>query len=127
MKPVIAVSTGDPFGIGPEISLLAACHSEVRQVCRPLLLGDRHLLLAAARSLRLGATHSAATGLALRPGAFPAAVTEPLSEPEAWPEVSISGFAEMGSKQGADFHVEEWKEGPAFLDMGEVGPAPEPR
>jgi 4-hydroxythreonine-4-phosphate dehydrogenase len=103
MKPIIAVTTGDPFGIGPEIALKAARRPEVLSACRPLLVGDRARLLALDAAL-------AGAGDANAP-ATPAS---------AWPEVSVSGFAEMGSKQGADFHVEDWREGPALLDMGEV-------
>src|SRR5437879_1703089 len=38
--PRIAIATGDPAGIGPEISLKAALDAQVRQMCRPLLVGD---------------------------------------------------------------------------------------
>jgi len=39
-SPRIAISTGDPAGIGPEIALKAALDSRVTAVCRPLLVGD---------------------------------------------------------------------------------------
>lgn len=39
-KPIIAIATGDPAGIGPEISLKAALDSIAREVCRPILVGD---------------------------------------------------------------------------------------
>jgi len=38
--PRIAVATGDPAGIGPEIALKAALDARVRALCRPLLVGD---------------------------------------------------------------------------------------
>ena len=38
--PRIAVATGDPAGIGPEIALKAALDARVKAVCRPLLVGD---------------------------------------------------------------------------------------
>ena len=38
--PRIAIATGDPAGIGPEISLKAALDPAVRQMCVPLLVGD---------------------------------------------------------------------------------------
>jgi 4-hydroxythreonine-4-phosphate dehydrogenase len=38
--PRIAIATGDPAGIGPEIALKAALDSGVRNLCRPLLVGD---------------------------------------------------------------------------------------
>ena len=39
-KPIIAISVGDPAGIGPEISLKAALDPSVRAMARPLLVGD---------------------------------------------------------------------------------------
>ena len=39
-SPKIAISTGDPAGIGPEIALKAALDSRVTALCRPLLVGD---------------------------------------------------------------------------------------
>jgi 4-hydroxythreonine-4-phosphate dehydrogenase len=38
--PRIAIATGDPAGIGPEIALKAAIDPRVRNLCRPLLVGD---------------------------------------------------------------------------------------
>ena len=38
-KPRVAVTVGDPAGIGPEISLKAASHPDVRAVCEPVLYG----------------------------------------------------------------------------------------
>lgn len=39
MKPRVAVTVGDPAGIGPEISLKAASHPDVLAVCEPVLYG----------------------------------------------------------------------------------------
>jgi len=39
--PRIAIASGDPAGIGPEISLKAALDPRVRAICRPVLVGDR--------------------------------------------------------------------------------------
>jgi len=52
--PRIAIATGDPAGIGPEVALKAALDPAVRAICRPLLVGDRGALEA----------HAAACGLA---------------------------------------------------------------
>jgi 4-hydroxythreonine-4-phosphate dehydrogenase len=56
LLPRIAIATGDPAGIGPEIALKAALDARVRKICRPLLFGDRGALEA----------HAAASGLAPR-------------------------------------------------------------
>jgi 4-hydroxythreonine-4-phosphate dehydrogenase len=44
MKPTIAITTGEPAGIGPEISLRAAW--EVRKIILPVLIGDFRMLSA---------------------------------------------------------------------------------
>src|SRR3569623_2201889 len=38
--PIIAIATGDPAGIGPEISMKAALDPGVRALCRPVLFGE---------------------------------------------------------------------------------------
>ncbi|HEU5016930.1 MAG TPA: 4-hydroxythreonine-4-phosphate dehydrogenase PdxA [Pseudolabrys sp.] len=53
-KPRIAIATGDPAGIGPEISLKAALDPAVRAACRPLLVGDPTII----------ARHAKACGMA---------------------------------------------------------------
>jgi 4-hydroxythreonine-4-phosphate dehydrogenase len=52
--PIIAIATGDPAGIGPEISLKAALDPAVRAACRPLLVSDAAVI----------ARHAEACGLA---------------------------------------------------------------
>ncbi|HEX4328827.1 MAG TPA: 4-hydroxythreonine-4-phosphate dehydrogenase PdxA [Burkholderiales bacterium] len=42
--PRIAISIGDPAGIGPEIALKAALSEDVRKLCVPVLVGDRGAL-----------------------------------------------------------------------------------
>ena len=39
-KPKIAIATGDPAGIGPEISLKAALDPAVRAACNPIVVSD---------------------------------------------------------------------------------------
>ncbi|KIL35476.1 hypothetical protein SD71_13210 [Cohnella kolymensis] len=43
-KPIIAVTIGDPAGIGPEISLKALSESNIYEVCRPIVIGDAKVL-----------------------------------------------------------------------------------
>jgi 4-hydroxythreonine-4-phosphate dehydrogenase len=42
--PRVAIATGDPAGIGPEISIKAALDPAVRALCRPLVVGDPDVL-----------------------------------------------------------------------------------
>jgi 4-hydroxythreonine-4-phosphate dehydrogenase len=96
MKPVIAVTTGDPFGVGPEVAIKAAIAPAVLAACRPLLIGDRGHLLRVAREL---------------PGGVG-------SDPAAWPEVSRSPLG-WGTKQGDDILIGSWPSGPAVHDMAD--------
>jgi len=48
-KPVLAVTMGDPAGVGPEITLKALLDSEARQFCRPIVVGDLAMLRQALR------------------------------------------------------------------------------
>ena len=54
-KPIIAIATGDPAGIGPEISLKAALDPAVRAACRPILVGDATILERHAIACRIAA------------------------------------------------------------------------
>jgi 4-hydroxythreonine-4-phosphate dehydrogenase len=41
---IVAIATGDPAGIGPEISLKAALDPAVRAACRPILVSDTRVI-----------------------------------------------------------------------------------
>src|SRR6266702_2326459 len=51
--PRIAVTMGDPAGIGPEVVLKAVAEEEIRRVCIPVIIGDAQLLAHTARTLDL--------------------------------------------------------------------------
>jgi 4-hydroxythreonine-4-phosphate dehydrogenase len=53
--PVIAITMGDPGGIGPEVALKAAAGPMVGRACRPLVVGDIKLLRGVARRLEIPA------------------------------------------------------------------------
>ena len=67
-KPIVAISNGDPSGIGPEIALKAMVSEEVRQAAAPIIIGspevyERDLPLAGAPlEIRLLSSPSEATG-----------------------------------------------------------------
>ncbi|HEY5998831.1 MAG TPA: 4-hydroxythreonine-4-phosphate dehydrogenase PdxA, partial [bacterium] len=52
MKPILAITMGDPAGIGPEIVVQALRSRRLWDACRPVVLGRRPALEAAARRLR---------------------------------------------------------------------------
>lgn len=51
-KPIIAVTMGDPAGIGPEIIIKALADPKIAQQCRPLILGDWGVLQRAQKGRR---------------------------------------------------------------------------
>ncbi|MBQ9223776.1 MAG: 4-hydroxythreonine-4-phosphate dehydrogenase PdxA [Prevotella sp.] len=44
MKPIIAITMGDPAGIGPEIIIKALSLKETYEKCRPLVTGDANIM-----------------------------------------------------------------------------------
>lgn len=64
-RPIIAITIGDPAGIGPEVTAGALAHGRLERVCRPLVVGDAAVLQQAAGFMGVS--------LDLRPAASPAA------------------------------------------------------
>ena len=48
MKPVIAITMGDPAGVGPEVCLRALASEEAARICTPVIFGDASVLRACA-------------------------------------------------------------------------------
>ena len=55
-RPTVAVTMGDPAGIGPEITARALAQREVREVCNPVVLGDPRLMFRAMELVGAGLT-----------------------------------------------------------------------
>ena len=51
--PKIGITIGDPAGIGPEIVVKSLSDQSLIRTCRPVVIGDRTLLVATAKSLGL--------------------------------------------------------------------------
>ena len=54
LKPIVALTLGDPAGIGPEIIVGAWTESIVHEWCRPLVIGHPEILRRAVRLWRTG-------------------------------------------------------------------------
>ncbi len=54
-RPILAITLGDPAGVGPEIIVKALRHAAIYEVCRPLVIGDRRMLARAAEWVSTGA------------------------------------------------------------------------
>src|SRR3989339_152923 len=64
-RPILALTMGDPVGVGPEIIVKALADARIYQVCRPLILGD----LPALERARLALDPALKIHLADRPAA----------------------------------------------------------
>lgn len=53
MKPILAITMGDPAGIGPEIVVRALNHQSTYEQCRPLVTGDAGVMRMAVKALGL--------------------------------------------------------------------------
>ena len=43
-KPIIGITMGDAAGIGPEIIVKALCDPKLYELCKPVVIGDAHML-----------------------------------------------------------------------------------
>src|SRR5688500_8624792 len=53
-RPVLAITMGDPSGIGPEVTVKALAGGELHAICRPLVIGDLAVMQAAAGATGVG-------------------------------------------------------------------------
>ena len=69
-KPVIAITMGDPCGIGPEIIARVVSDETITGICRPVVLGDEEALMRgiAATGVQLGIQR-------VKPGEIPSEIT----------------------------------------------------
>ena len=51
-KPVIAITMGDPAGIGPEVIIKSLSLPEVRNICEPVIIGSAFSMLKTAESIK---------------------------------------------------------------------------
>lgn len=81
VQPLIAITMGDPSGVGPEVILQALADPQLRRCCTPLVLGDLRAMQRAVKvcdsSLQLATVGAAVEALGLPEGAL---ALLPLSE-----------------------------------------------
>ena len=61
--PKIAVTAGDPAGIGPEVCLHLLANPEISQICTPIVFGDRSVLERSAHECGLSMPENVVTSL----------------------------------------------------------------
>lgn len=91
--PRIAVTMGDPAGIGPEVVLKAVAEEEIQRICVPIIIGDAQLLAHTARTLDLQSGYDIVR--------WGEPIPEKLSEPIIFHLDNINGIIEPGVESGA--------------------------
>lgn len=91
--PRIAITMGDPAGIGPEVVLKAVAEEEIRRACSPVIIGDAQMLAHTARTLDLQSGYEI-----VRKGER---LPDQLPEPIIFHLDNINGFIEPGIESGA--------------------------
>src|SRR6266536_1599153 len=91
--PRIAITMGDPAGIGPEVVLKAIVEEEIRRICIPVIIGDAQLLAHTARTLDLQCGYD----IVRKEEPFP----DHFSDPVIFHLDNIGGFIEPGIESGA--------------------------
>src|SRR5918995_4310364 len=90
--PRIAITMGDPAGIGPEVVLKAVAEDEIRRACVPVIIGDAQLLAHTARTLDLQSGYDIVRADEPFPEHF---------EPVIYHLDNVSGYIEPGIESGA--------------------------
>jgi 4-hydroxythreonine-4-phosphate dehydrogenase len=91
--PRIAITMGDPAGIGPEVVLKAVAEEDIQRACIPIIVGDAQLLAHTARKLDLQSGYDI-----VRAGE---PIPTELSEPIIFHLDNINGVIEPGVESGA--------------------------
>lgn len=53
-RPILGITMGDPFGVGPEIAVKALAKNDIYSLCRSLLIGDAEVIRRAISLIGLG-------------------------------------------------------------------------
>ncbi len=62
IKPRLAITMGDPAGVGPELCLRVLANTSLLEVCTPLIFGDASILERVAQAAGLPAARSTSCG-----------------------------------------------------------------
>jgi 4-hydroxy-L-threonine phosphate dehydrogenase PdxA len=94
--PRVAIATGDPAGIGPEVGLKCALDPAVQTICRPIVVGDPFVLErhAAAANIRTSFNVIEEAGDAEWPGAALNILNAPM------PDAGQFAFGKSGANYG---------------------------
>jgi 4-hydroxy-L-threonine phosphate dehydrogenase PdxA len=93
--PRVAIATGDPAGIGPEVGLKTALDPIVNTICRPIVVGDPNVIARHARACGIPATFHVISDV--KDARWPGAVNV-LNAP--MPDVETFAFGTHGAAYG---------------------------
>lgn len=94
MKPRIAITLGDPAGIGPEILLTALRSRRVKSVCSPIVVGDHEVLSLVAKKTSSPLSRSIEVVNPLGERSPDASTIKPGKLPKKWAHAVVSYIEE---------------------------------
>ncbi len=103
-RPIVAVTMGDPAGIGPEVIVKALAAPALYTVCRPLVVGDLETIARTGRAL--GAPAAATPVARPREGRFAHGVIDVLDLANVDPASLRMGAVQAGAGRAAGQAVE---------------------
>jgi 4-phospho-D-threonate 3-dehydrogenase / 4-phospho-D-erythronate 3-dehydrogenase len=80
-KPYLAITMGDPAGIGPEVVAKALAGQEIRRLCQPIVIGSHAVMEQTVRTLRVPLRVARAEGHSRREQSSEILVLDPLQAP----------------------------------------------
>jgi 4-hydroxythreonine-4-phosphate dehydrogenase len=80
-KPVLAITMGDPAGIGPEIIVKALARPDVRRLCRPVIIGSPEELTTTASRLKVAVKFHKTANVDIQSSPGVISVIDPLARP----------------------------------------------
>jgi len=102
-RPVLGITMGDPFGIGPEIAVKALANENVYSLCRPLLIGDANVFTQAVTftglELKVRPVHSE-TEADFKPGQIDVLPPRLLVEDKNWGCVKEIQYVTVSAQAG---------------------------
>jgi len=104
-RPIIAVTMGDPAGVGPEIALKALAREETWECCRPLIVGDARVMAKAMALVNAPPTLHAITDAA--DARFDSAAPDVLDLGNADPAVLLPGKVSAIAGRASVAYVEK--------------------
>lgn len=103
-RPILAITMGDPAGVGPEITIKALMQEEIYRICCPLVIGDEEVMRRAAWQLDAALQVARVSDPAA--GAYRCGVIDVYSlDNIRWDELQIGKVSAMAGRAAVEYVI----------------------